>query len=231
MSERILWLDGWRGLVCALMIVYHFIFDLISFGWLPYGITQQWPLFTLQRFIALSFIFLSGVSAHFTRSNLRRGLIALGAGVVVVAASYAVGSPIRYGILQFLGCAMLFWHFAGKYVQRVPERLAPWLWGALYLVTRVISYTTFIAVPWLYPLGLRAHGFVSFDWVPFIPNIFMFFLGAWFGQKLLTARSDSRLRTLGAPKWLAWPGQRTMLIYLIHQPILYGACWAVSMAI
>ena len=111
------------------------------------------------------------------------------------------------------------------------DKLAPWLWGGLYLVTRIVSYTTFIAVPWLYPLGLRAHGFVSFDWVPFFPNIFMFFLGAWFGQKLLVAPADSRLRTLGAPKWLAWPGQRTLLIYLIHQPILYGVCWAVSMVL
>ena len=228
MSERIRWLDGWRGLVCCLMIGYHLFFDCIMFGWLPSDAPQLWPVFLTQRFIALSFIFLSGISAHFTRSNLRRGLITLAAGVVVKLAAYLVGSPIRYGILQFLGCAMVFWHFLGRYVQRVPDRLAPWLWGGLYLVTRVISYTTFVRPTWLYWLGLRAHGFVSFDWVPFIPNIFMFFLGAWFGARLLAAPAESRLRTMGAPAWLAWIGRRTLLIYMLHQPVLYGACWAVS---
>ena len=225
MSERIHWLDGWRGLVCWLMVFYHFVFDLVMFGWVPYAVTQRWPLFTLQRFIALSFIFLSGASARFTRSNLRRGLITLGAGVLVVAASYVVGSPIRYGILQFLGCAMVFYHFAGRYVQKVPDGLAPWLWGALYLVTRVVSYTTFVRPTWLYWLGLRARSFESFDWAPFFPNIFMFLLGAWFGGRLLRAAPDSRLRTMGAPQALTWTGERTLLIYLVHQPVLYGACW------
>lgn len=228
MSERVKWLDGWRGLVCWLMMGYHLFFDCIMFGWLPESATQWWPMFALQRFIALSFIFLSGVSAHFTRSNLRRGIVTLAAGAVVVAASYIVDAPIRYGILQFLACAMVLYHFAGRYVERVPDRLAPWLWAALYLVTRVISYTTFVGVTWLYPLGLRGPGFVSFDWVPLFPNIFMFFLGGWFGKRLMASPADSRLRTMGAPGWLAWPGRRTLIIYMLHQPVLYGACWLAS---
>lgn len=230
MFERISWLDGWRGLVCWLMIFYHLIFDIAMFGWLPYSITQQWPLFCLQRFIALSFIFLSGVSAHFTRSNLRRGLVTFLAGLIVAAASYTVGMPIRFGVLQFLSCAMVLYHFAGKYVERVPDRTAPWLWSILYLVTRIVSYTVFVRSSWLYWLGLRDPDFVSFDWVPFFPNIFMFFLGGWFGKKILASPADSFMRTAIAPEWLAWPGRRTLFIYLAHQPVLYGACWAVRWA-
>lgn len=230
MSERIRWLDGWRGLACWLMIGYHLMFDCVMFGWVPESVTLWWPVFTLQRFIALSFIFLSGVSARFTRSNLRRGFVTLVAGCLVQAAAELVGAPIRFGILQFLGCAMLFWHFFGRYVERVPERVTPWLWGSLYLLTRIVSYTTFIDFPWLYWLGLRAHGFVSFDWVPFIPNIFMFFLGAWFGGKVLASPPDSRLRTGSAPRALTWTGERTLLIYLLHQPVLYGACWVIGRA-
>lgn len=227
MSERVRWLDGWRGLACWLMVFYHFVFDLVMFGWAPFSITQRWPLFTLQRFIALSFIFLAGASARFTHSNLRRGLITAAAGVIVVLASYVVGAPIRYGILQFLSWAMVLYHFAGPLAEKVPDRAAPWLWGALYLVTRVVSYTTYIDFPWLYWLGLRAPGFESFDWVPFVPNIFMFLLGAWFGGRILASRPDSRLRTASAPRALVWTGERTLLLYLIHQPVLYGLCWAV----
>ena len=231
MSERVRWVDGWRGLVCCLMIGYHLFFDCIMFGWVPESATEWWPVFLLQRFIALSFIFLSGVSAHFTHSNLRRGLITLAAGAVVEAASYVVDAPIRYGVLQFLACAMVLYHFAGRYVERVPDKLAPWLWGVLYLVTRVISYTTIVEPRWLYWLGLRPHGFVSFDWVPFFPNIFMFFLGGWMGRRIQESPAESRLRTTGAPKWLARIGRRTLIIYLVHQPVLYGACWLVSAAL
>ena len=231
MSERIRWLDGWRGLVCWLMIGYHLMFDCILFGWLPYSVTQWWPVLTLQRFIALSFIFLAGVSSHFTHSDLRRGLITAAAGAVVVAASYVVGQPIRFGILQFLSVAMVLYHFAGRYVERVPDVLAPWLWAGLYLVTRVISYTVFVEPKWLFWLGLRAHGFQSADWVPLLPNLFMFFLGGWFGKKLMALPASSRLRTAGAPGALVWTGQRTLVIYLVHQPVLYGACWLVSAAL
>ena len=227
MSKRIGWLDGWRGLVCYLMIFYHLMFDFVMFGWQPYSITQQWPLFLLQRFIALSFIFLSGVSSHFTHSNLRRGLITLGCGVVVQVVATSVGAPIRYGILQFLGCAMIFYALFGKYVEKVPRKLAPWLWAALYLVTRVISYTTFVQPTWLYWLGLRSPGFQSYDWVPFIPNISMFFLGSWFAGVVLESPAESRLRTADAPGFLTWIGCRTLIVYMLHQPILYGGCWLV----
>ena len=231
MSKRIVWLDGWRGLVCYLMIFYHFVFDLVMFGWQPYAVTERWPMFLLQRFIALSFVFLSGVSSHFTRSNLRRGLITLIAGALVEVVAASVGAPIRFGILQFLGCAMILYDFIGRYVEKVPGKLAPWLWTGLYLVTRVISYTTFVEPKWLYWLGLRARSFQSFDWVPIFPNIFMFFLGAWFGKKLMASPPDSRLRTMGAPRWLTWPGERTLWIYLLHQPLLYGACWLADIVI
>ncbi len=227
MSERIRWLDGWRGLVCCLMVFYHLVYDLIIFGWQPYSITQQWPLFLLQRFIALSFIFLSGVSARFTRSNLRRALITAGAGLLVMAGGAVAGEPILFGILQFLSVAMAAYHFIGKYTDRVPDRAAPWLWGALYLVTRVISYTTYVEPTWLFWLGLRAPGFQSSDWVPVLPNIFMFLLGAWFGGRLLAAPAESRLRTLGAPEGLARIGRHTLIVYLVHQPVLYGACWVI----
>ena len=229
MSKRILWLDGWRGLVCYLMIFYHFCFDLIIFGWQPYSITQDWPLFTLQRFIALSFIFLSGVSSHFTHSNYRRGLITLVCGAVVATVATSMGEPIQFGILQFLGCAMLLYGAIGRYVEKVPDKLAPWLWAVLYLITRVWTYTTLVEPTWLFWLGFRARGFVSADWVPILPNVFMFFLGGWFGKKLMTMDDNSRLRTLGAPRWLTWPGQRTLIIYMLHQPVLYGLCWTASM--
>ena len=230
MSERIKWLDGWRGLVCCLMVGYHLMYDCIIFRWLPYAVTQWWPVFFLQRFIALSFIFLAGVSARLTRSNLRRGIITAGAGLLVMAGGAVAGEPILFGMLQFLSVSMVLYHFAGRYADKVPDRLAPWLWAGLYLVTRVISYTVFVQPKWLFWLGLRAPGFQSSDWVPVLPNLFMFLLGAWFGKKLLAAPADSRLRTAGAPTWLRQVGRRTMLVYLIHQPVLYGACWLVSRA-
>ncbi len=228
MCERIRWLDGWRGLLCCLMVLYHFLYDLTAFGWVTPKLLQSLPFLLLQKLGAMSFIFIAGASSCFSHSNLRRGLVTAGAAAVVVAAAQLVGEPIRYGMLEFLASGMIVYHFIGSTVQRIPGKAAIWLWGSLYLVCWVISSTVTVESKWLYWLGLRYHGFVSTDWVPFFPYIFLFFLGAQFGKFLLRRPANSRWRTMGAPQFLQDVGHRTLLIYMLHQPILYGGCLLVS---
>ena len=221
---RISWLDGWRGAALYLMIVYHLLFDCVLFGWLPYGLLSTAPMVLFERVIAFSFILCAGVSATLSRSNVRHGLITLAAGGVVTAASFAVGAPIRFGVLQFLGLAMLIYAALERPLERVPERIAPALWGGLFIAARLVTDRVTVPVRWLFWLGLRYDGFVSFDYFPLLPFIFVFFLGVWMGR-LARKRGDAfPLAGKTAPRWLTWPGRRSLAIYLAHQPILYGAC-------
>lgn len=68
--------------------------------------------------------------------------------------------------------------------------------------------------------GFCAPGFFSADYYPLLPWIFVFLAGSYVGIPL----RDSR-----APSWcyptrsraLTWVGRHAILIYLLHQPILF----------
>ncbi len=228
MSERISWLDGWRGLACWLMLAYHLLFDFVMFGWMRYETLMSWPLYLLERFIAFSFILCAGISATLTRSNLRRGLITLGAGGIVTAASYLVDAPILFGILQFMGLAMLLYAALGRYIERLPEKLAPVLWIVLYAAAYLVTKNVTVSVRWLFWLGFLYDGFVSFDYFPLLPYIFLFLFGTWMGRMLREHGENIPILYKRAPDVLSWPGCRTLWIYLLHQPVLFGACFLVD---
>lgn len=227
MSERISWLDGWRGLACWLMVAYHLMFDLVMFGWVDYSFVRLWPVVVWQKFIVFSFILCAGWSATITHRHVRHGIITSLAGLVVVGASYVVGAPIRFGVLQFFGLAMLLYALVGKWMAKVPEKLAPFLWLGLFVVSWVLTESVRVEAQWLFWLGFRHSGFSSYDYVPMIPNVFLFLFGAWMGHMAQKYRERLPVLTKKAPAILTWPGKRTLWIYLIHQPVLYVACFVV----
>jgi uncharacterized membrane protein len=231
MSKRISWLDGWRGIACYLMLVYHLLFDLLLFGWVGWDTIFSWPVVLLEKFIAYSFILCAGISAEFTHSNLRRGLITLAAGALVVAASFVVGAPILFGVLQFLGFAMVIHAGVGKYLARVPEKWATALWMVLFVITYVWTANTVVQTKALFWLGFVYDGFTSYDYFPMMPYIFLFWAGSSLGRIIRHHRDEMPFLDKQAPRWLTWPGQHTLWIYLLHQPVLFGACMLVHMVV
>ena len=85
---------------------------------------------------------------------------------------------------------------------------------------------TTVSVGWLYPLGLLAPGFHSADYFPLLPWFFLFLAGTVLGGWCLDHR-DSRVLTLTLPGALTWPGRHSLLIYLLHQPILFGVSYLI----
>ena len=225
MSERISWLDGWRGAACLLMLVYHLLFDFVIFGWLRYEALLSLPMVVFESVIAWSFILCAGISAVLTRSNLRRGLVTLAAGGIVTAVSYLIGAPIRFGILQFLGLAMLIYAAVGSCAARLPEKLAPIVYAVLFVGTQLLTAHIRVGVRWLFWLGFLYEGFVSFDYFPLLPYIFLFLLGSWVGAEICEKRDRLAFLDKKAPGFLTWTGRHTLWIYLIHQPVLFGVCW------
>ena len=222
---RISWLDGWRGTALYLMLLYHLLFDFYMFGWMTWEQIMSWPLVLLEKYIAYTFIICAGISATLSRSNAKRGLVTLAAAALVTAASFLVDAPIRFGVLQFLGMAMLIYAAVGPWVQRVPERVAPALWLALFVLTHILTDHVTVDVKWLFWLGFRYPGYVSYDHFPILPYLFLFLFGSWLGQMLAKYRDRLPFLEKTAPRWLTGPGSHTLLIYLLHQPVLYGICW------
>ena len=226
MKRRFDILDAWRSLAVLLMLVYHFLYDLYIFRVITWEQMFCVPLNLMQKFICSSFILLAGMSARFSRSNLRHGCIVLAAGVAVVAGAAAGGQTIRFGILQFMGVSMVLYHFIGKYLQRIsflPLALGS---GVLYLLSGWWTACTPVSVSWLYPLGFLSPGFHSADYFPLLPWFFLFAVGTALGGVCLERR-ENRLLSAPLPAAVTWPGRHSLLIYLLHQPVLYGISYLI----
>lgn len=219
-------LDAWRSLAILLMIVYHFLYDLYIFGVLSASQLFSTPLNILERFICCSFIFLSGACARFSRSNMRHGIVVLVCGVVVELGAMVGGQVIRFGILQFLGISMVLYHFLGKYLQKWRPIYLAAASMALYLFTGWWTAAATVSAGWLYPLGFTTPSFYSADYFPLLPWFFLFLIGTVLGGWCLQHR-DSRLLNMPLPGALTWPGQHSLLLYVLHQPVLYGISYLI----
>ena len=214
-------LDVWRTAAIAGMCVYHFLYDMLIYGAVSSGWLFSAPLHLFQQAICWSFILLAGASARFSRNNLRHGLTVLAAHVVTVIGAAVGGQTIRFGVLALLGCSMALYHFLGKYVEKLPGWLVAGGGLGLWFLTKWWTGQVQVSVGWLYPLGFMGPGFFSADSFPLLPWFFLFLAGTALGGACL-AHPDHPALTRRFPAWLTWPGRHSLLIYLLHQPVLFG---------
>lgn len=226
MKRRFDILDAWRSLAIVLMILYHFLYDLALFGVITWEQMFCTPLNILQKFICCSFILLSGASARFSRSNLRHGLTVIAAGVIVAIGGAVGGQTIRFGVLQLLGWSMVIYHFAGRFLQKLPASALAILSGCLYVLSDRWTGTMTVSSRWLYPLGLMYPGFSSADYFPLLPWFFLFVIGTVFGGWCLRHR-DNRVLAAPLPGALTFLGRHSLIIYLLHQPVLFGISYLI----
>lgn len=219
-------LDVWRSLAVLLMLAYHFLYDLYIFGVISAAQMFSTPLNILERFICCSFILLAGASARFSRSNMRRGIIVLACGVVVELGALVGGQVIRFGILMFMGVSMELYHFLGKYLQKIPPAALGWTSLILFFLTDAWTKSARVTVNWLYPLGFMGPGFHSADYFPLLPWFFLFLLGTVLGGWFLENR-ENPLLTRSFPGALTWLGRHSLLVYVLHQPVLYGVSYLI----
>lgn len=213
---RIVEIDCFRGIAIILMIIFHLVFDLAYF--------YNWSIDYLQGFwyyqgksSAILFMFVSGISSTLSRRPIKRGLSVFGAGMLITVVTYLYNPAmyIQFGILHLLGLGML---------------LAPWI-KKLSSPLLVLTGTTLLALGnwcvnltseslWLLPLGIKPADFASLDYYPLFPWLGVILYGMAAG-KLLYAGKQPLLPAVGlSSKILSYLGRHSLLIYLIHQPIL-----------
>ncbi|MEG2175023.1 MAG: heparan-alpha-glucosaminide N-acetyltransferase domain-containing protein, partial [Oscillospiraceae bacterium] len=73
-TSRLCLLDELRGLLMALVVLYHLGYDLaVVFGWnMPWF--WGWQMQSVRDVIAGSLMVLSGISSSLSHSNVRRGI-------------------------------------------------------------------------------------------------------------------------------------------------------------
>lgn len=226
-APRIGIIDATRGLAIILMVMHHFAYDLIMYDLIPGWLINN-PVFNpIQMFFAGLFIFISGLSSYVSRNNLKRGAVIFAGGIAVTLVSYLFDNTayVRFGILHFLGIAAIIYALIRKGLERIPRKLSLALIIAGFFVSLwVVSLST--GLTWLFPLGIMYGGFVSTDYFPLLPWFFVYLLGSWAGQPVFARQLPKRFYALSFPLFEKI-GRKTLIIYLVHQPIVMGLTWLI----
>lgn len=239
---RVRILDVLRGFSLLSMIAFHTTYDLlVFFGWdIPWY--YEWPGRLWQQSICWVFILVSGASLHYGRNTLRRGLTVLicAMGLTLVTVVATPGQAIWFGVLHFMGSAMLLVGLLRPVLQRLPEVVGLVASFALFLLLYGlprgylgIGPLQLVQLPyglyafdWLAPLGFPGPGFVSADYFPLLPWLLLYLTG-WFGWALLKDRAP---RGVPGKNPLEWMGRHSLLIYMLHQPVIFGVLWLLGWA-
>lgn len=236
-KKRIQIIDALRGLAVVLMVIHHFLYNMVYFLDAPRWLFHN-PVFDVLHYIfAGLFIFLSGISSRFSRSNIKRGLIVIALAAGISAVTYFMEMPIWFGVLHLLGFAMLFFGVTRKLWDLIPRKASPVLF-ILLIVAGSLAPGCFSPTSehvWirgvLWVLGWSQPGFISYDYFPLLPWLFVFLLGTWAGVYISERKLPEWFYEREVPLFPAI-GRKALIIYIAHQPVLYaitmGIEWLMS---
>lgn len=220
-SRRIELIDAIRGFDLFVMVAHHVCYDLCAFCGFPWVWFSN-PVWNVVHYLSAgTFVLLAGVSSNFSRSNVRRGLKALGIAAAITVVTYVMGMQILFGVLHLLGTCMVLYGLTQRFWQRLPAWVIPVLSAVGILATGklVNGYPT--TIPGLWMFGLTTPSFYSSDYFPLLPWVFVFLLGTWSGKYIRDGRLPRGFYEAKAP-FLAAVGRRSLLIYVVHQPVIYA---------
>jgi uncharacterized membrane protein len=234
MNNRRFWeIDALRGMAIIMMIVYNYLFTLKYFDVLDVDVHSVfWMVFAYVT--ASVFILLVGISLtlsysrakeHKTKKELlikylKRGLKIFGWGLIITASTFVFlkSGFIVFGILHFIGLSIILSY---PFLKMGLENL---LLGIVFISVGVyVSHFTF-DFPWLVWLGFMPRHFYTLDYFPLLPWFGVVLVGLFLGNFLY----PDHVRTFNLPdlsglsfiRFLCFLGRHSLLIYLLHQPVL-----------
>ena len=209
------------------MVVYHLTYDLHAFG--GYGIEATsgfWARFADAT--ASIFLFLVGVSLAISHERgvrerfgkyLLRGLRIFGYGMLLTVVFLVFGMGIvAFGILHLIGISIVLAY------PLLNLRLANFVLGLLaFVVGMYVMAQDPSGSPWLLPFGVVPEGWMMPDYRPLLPWFGVVLIGLGFGNLVYGGGTRPGMlpqKTPVAARPLLPLGRNSLLIYLVHQPIL-----------
>ncbi|MGB3336398.1 MAG: heparan-alpha-glucosaminide N-acetyltransferase [Devosia sp.] len=219
-----------RGVAIIAMVAYHLCWDLSYFRFISadVGYDPQWVL--LARSILAVFMFLVGIGLVLGHGNgirwrsfWRRWIFVVLGALAITVATYFVfpQSFVYFGVLH----AIALFSLMGLAFVRTP------LWLAISVAALVMALPFFYSDPLF---NEKAWSWIGFwqvppptnDLVPVFPWFSAVLLGIIVARLVLASHLAPRLAAIAPsgrlPRLLAFLGRWSLLIYLLHQPILLG---------
>tara|TARA_B100000886_G_scaffold329611_1_gene279152 strand:- start:199 stop:876 length:678 start_codon:yes stop_codon:yes gene_type:complete len=215
------------------MIIYHFYWDLGYFGFIDLReVTQGLGLFFAQL-IGISFITIAGISsrllslfnsceAKIVKRIFR--LMTISITISILTFILDKNSFIFFGILHFLSVCSII----SLVLIKIKSNLLLFL---IFLVTGLISLSEMtFNIPFIFSwLGLNKQLPLTNDFYPIIPWITFYFFGFWLGGTIykIPNKKYKNLSNTGPQlsvvlKLIEYMGQKSLIIYILHQPLLFS---------
>lgn len=230
-------LDVLRGLCLIVMIYDHVMYDLDYVADVPWADFSHWAVQLPGTWCAFGFWILSGACFHLSRRPLKnaRKILAGALAVSAVTIPLIPGGEIWFGVLHGIGCAYLLTVLLHPWLKKVNPFVGLGVSAVLFCLLWLLPQGQLgclsiplvnLPVQWyqfafLAPLGLPSPDFYSADYFPLLPWVFAFWMG-YFGWQCNGVKEwVERRNNLTCPP-LQWMGRNSLLLYLVHQPVLYG---------
>jgi uncharacterized membrane protein len=240
-------LDFIRGLAIVVMVLFHFSWDLQYFDLLQADFLSQFA--GMASNLASIFVMLVGVSLTLSyrreiqrsgeqqsfnifKKYLMRGalIFALGLGITVVALIIAEGR-VDFGILHLIGFSV---------AAAFPFLRFRWFNLALGIVILLVGYLLVTQITpesrWFVWLGFRPEFYTPQDYFPVLPWFGWTLIGLALGNFLYTPPDERKFKIPDLSKragvrHFSIIGRNSLLIYIVHQPILFPLVFVVSLLV
>ncbi|HEC28047.1 MAG TPA: DUF1624 domain-containing protein [Gammaproteobacteria bacterium] len=230
--------DLMRGFAVALMIVFHFCYDLTYYRFASFDFYHDPFWLNFRTFIVSLFLLVVGISQSLAfygkvprNRIIKRLLILLALSLLISIATYFIfpGRTIVFGILHFILVASII---------ALPFSRHP-LASLIFGITAVFIGNTIanelFNQGWLHWIGFMQYKPATEDYVPLFPWLGVVLIGIWVGHTLLSSGNGQRILNADLPvpgkQLLEVAGRHSLLIYILHQPILFGLLWAVRLLV
>lgn len=231
-------IDIARGVAIIAMVIYHLAWDLSFYRFIPVdvGFDPGWVMFA--RSILFAFMLLVGVGLVLGhgdgmrwQSFWRRWLFLVGGAVLITLGTWFTfpDSFVYFGVLHAIAAASLL--------------ALPFLFTPIWLTALVAS--VIVALPFVFsdPLyNSKALSWIGFwtqppytnDLVPLFPWLGVVLAGVVLMRVIRGRAAEAKLAAIqpknAVAKGLAWMGRWSLVIYLVHQPLLLAAIVPLSQA-
>jgi uncharacterized membrane protein len=245
LKQRFWEIDFLRGIAIVMMIFFHLLYNLNYFGVYSIEVSSGfWRYFA--RTTASVFILLVGVSLtlSFSRAEIKqekwkatyaryvkRGLKIFSWGLIITLVTWIFihDDFIIFGILHFIGVSIIL---ACLFLKRYRANLFV---GVVFVVLGLYLENFTFDFSWLFWLGFMHKGDFFVDYFPLLPWFGLILIGMFIGKTMY--RNYTRqfnipvLEKISIVRLFCFLGRKSLLIYLLHQPVLIGVLYLLGVGV
>ena len=201
MNNRVIYIDFFRSLAIINMIIYHTLYDLkyIFGAYMPFFDIHSWYYY--QQYICISFIFLSGISANYSKKILKHSFsLCIIACIITLSTSLLSDDlAIYFGVIHFFCVSNFF----------------------IYFINKIKN------IPFSFILGFPSDTFYSSDYFPIIPWISLSICGYFFYNTKIHLYLENIFKNISVSKLFILISKKSLLIYSLHQIIIYAMLYII----